>query len=92
MPEFNTYCWQGGSTMSVLLGALGDSGACTTDQRGVVKDSWYLPILQTRVGNRKFEELLGQGFRVTAPMTMQTADISEALDDKVPVYLGEKNQ
>lgn len=43
------------------------------------------------MGDLKFEELLVQGFHMAAPMTMQTADISEALDDKVPVCVG-KNQ
>ena len=43
------------------------------------------------MGDLKFEELLGQRFHMAAPMTMQTADVSEALDDKVPVCL-KKNQ
>lgn len=42
------------------------------------------------MGNWRIEALLGQGLHVAAPMTMQTADISEALDDRVPVCLGKK--
>lgn len=44
------------------------------------------------MGNWKIEVLMGQGLHVAAPMTMQTADISEALDDRVPVCLGGKKK
>lgn len=79
------------ASMFGSLGPLGDSRARTLirgeSEPWVLKDSWYLPILQTRVGNWKIEVLMGQGLHVAASMTMQTA---EALDDRVPVCLGKK--